>query len=646
MDNIEACIQNMLKQKMKEVLSYLKPEEPVLWCTSQQSVQRDITTFLSRQGVDQQNHYIVADLPAAGGSALFPVRSVLSQLLPIIEQDLPHLLKECPPELRVLFPALEERFEGVSSLDPILAPSSSVSRMLPLESEQVFRIAMCIGWLIEQISRLFAAKQQRRLLIIFPSLDHADRPTLLTVYHLCCRARTGLFTLLLLSSLNSGRNSGAERNGLFDAAYERQLLLIKIYERIQPTMLIVSLDVAHDNQQALSVGEGMEAKLLHDTMQALTVSPLSEVRECFIHACSESIRLLNAEVVLHLAESVLLRVEEEHDTIFCAEIWLWTGIAYASIGSYDQTVVCFQKGLEYAEQTHEQLLSAKLIMYLSLVLTKRLKQFEEAEQLLTKGYAAIEGYTDVEAVLERGWLHNLRSLIRYRCGDYTQALRLTQSAFEFLRPYHGEDATALKTNLIANASMVYERVHRYERAITMWKLFSTFVDEENSTFGKYYYYRLAGLQRSAGQIADSSANIQRAFGFAERMNDWVTMEASACVMSRMAYESADYATAQRWVETAIGLLEKIGDSRRMYAFWMFAASCYYQSNNREKTISMLQAALVHTKSVHDKDAQKETEELLAWFVSEEERIALDWWERWLPAWPSTLLHLPIHLFLP
>lgn len=641
MDKI-AHRQDSLTQHIQDALAGLKSDVAVTWYISQETMQQELIESFSQQCTEQQDQCIVAMAAATENSAFGPVRSLLSQLFPLLEQHFPDTVKECVPELQVLLPEQIQDFEEARSLDHILAPSINASRMLPLESEYVFRIAMRTGWLIEQVAQLLAS-QQRRLVLIFPYLDHVDRPTLLVVYHLCCRARSGHFGLLLLSALNPCLENSRERQGSFDTVYEQQQFLRKIYEKVQPAFWIAPLDVDPSVQATFSVGENNGSAALRLAEQLLTNSSLPDAKAQFIRACSESLRLLNAEDVLHLAASVLPQAIAAQDQTFCAEIWLWIGIAYASIGTYEQTVACFQQGLEYAEQAHEPALSVKLLMYLALVLAKRLKQLTEAEHILAQGYALIEQGTDAAMMLERGWLHNVQALIRYNKKDYTQALRLTQTAFEFLRPHHDQDATALKTNLIANASIVYERGGKYERAIAMWKLFSTFVGEGDSTFSKYYYYRLAALQRGAGQNSESSTNFQQAFRFAERVQDWVTMEAAARTLSRMAYESADYPTALKWVEITIGLRAKIGDTQHMDALWMFAAACAYNNQESEKAITLLQEAARCTTM---QNAQTATEEILILMRSGVTPIARAQWEPWLPVWPPTVLHLPIHIFLP
>ncbi|HEX7734161.1 MAG TPA: hypothetical protein VF458_04845 [Ktedonobacteraceae bacterium] len=617
--------------------------EPLIWLHAPHELTAELLPLLRAHLDAGHNRCFLAGYPTAEHSSFAPLRPLLRQLLPLVKDGVAEILYACAPELVALLPDLASSLlTETSELATLVHMPLHSDRTLPLDSDYVYRIAMRAGWFLENAGRHYTAASQRRPVFVFPCVEKFDRPTLQTLYHLCWRARTGAFRLVIISACAPDTGPIDESLGLFDLQHVQQTFLSKLYERLKPAL--VRLPATVPNQPSLAplpAGDDSEACAYRLAVTALGTAPLEEAQLAFFHAVEVSTQYLNAQPVLSLAAEALAREDLEIDGEFVASIWHTAGMAHASHGDYTRATDCFRRGFA---RTHQPVMRARLAMFLSLVLAKRMGQFEEAEHFLATGYSAIESAETPEATLEHGWLNNVKALIAYRNRDYGQALRLTQSALEFMKPYRTPASISLNTNLVANASVVFETTGKCERALGIWGIFRTFLDEAGDVFGKYYYLREAGLQLKAGLIAEATRGYQQAFAMAKRVGDLVTMEAAARASSQIAGRAGDYASALTWAERLPALLEQIGDQQQLYQSWLAIAACHaLQTHPREA-----EAALCNARLLLERDNRlQECPDLLDALTRLQagQADAIDW-QRWLPALPHTMLRGPSHLFQP
>lgn len=618
-----------------EVVSNVTTNKSTTWLTASTTTAVSVLNQTHKRAQQQGQIWLRAALPTREHSAFGGIRSLLVQLIPLAQREMPELIVACAPELAALLPdQAATLLNGVLPLAQRVQMPLGQARMLPRESEYVFRIVLRLGWFFEQIGRWYVESHGQPPLIVVPSLDQADRPTLLLVYHLAQRLPSGAFRLLLSSAWLPGDDPPLDRRGLFDAEYERRQFLASIYKHVAVTTIRSAREADASDALDLPAGDDEEARAQRATLQADADARAAAVTR----AIELSTLFFNPEAVLALVGAVL----DKPDSVDGRDVELWqaAGIAHATLGNYPEAASCFQRGFE---QTNEPVVRARMNMFRALVAAKRLNALDEATALLVEGYGAIEGLETPAALLERGWLNNLKALVAYRCQEHAQALRLTQSALSFTKPNRSDEAVGLKTNLVANISFVFEKVGKYERSLKMWIVFRTLLGESNPVFAKYYYFREAGLRIKAGQPHEAAQSYQMAFDLAERISDVVTMVTAAQAGVQLAYRTGNYATAQSWAEQLPGLLAQLGDYRGLWRSWVTVAACRAMQRDHVGAFEAIAEAAAISAWSASAEEHATLDQLSAELQTPDARID---WTDWLPDLPPTTLRQPVRLFVP
>jgi tetratricopeptide (TPR) repeat protein len=584
---------------------------------------------------------IVAGSPTAECSAFGPIRTLIEQFIPYVRQYAPDLIAACASELQSLVPRLASELDigDAPPLESLVPLPLGLARMLPRESEYVLRLATRIGWLITTVCRSMTTVQKDQPLFVFQSLDTADHPSLLTISHLCLRTGSGPFRLVLASEWSPDRAVIRERDGLFDRQYERELLLRRICQQTIPTVTSQPIPTTSVASQPPLLGEDEEALAHRAARSALQASSVDDRWAAVSRAFALSARYSNSAPIFTLAEQVI--TSGILDQVLVQAAWQSAGIAHASLGNFLQAQTCFQHAFDLGD---DRVVRARMAMFLALVLAKRIQHFDQAQQFIDTGYQALENLETPEAMLERGWLSNVQALIAYRRRDYKQALRLTQEAIQFLKPYRGEEAVGLKTNLVTNMSILFEDIGEYQRALNVWHLFQTFLGDDNALFAKHYLFREAGLTLKAGQEAEASALYQHTFTAAARVGDLITLEATARASLILAYRTGDYQVALSWAERIPSLLEQLGDQQSLWRGWMVLAACQASIADVGTVAATLQQAVETLEATHETDQLTSVKEILDRVqAGHGEQIE---WSAWLPALPGTSIRWPLRLVLP
>lgn len=618
--------------------------EPVVWLQGSQNSVAFLQPFIKAQAEAVGRPCLLATAPTAEGFALAPICSVLRQLVPYAEREVPGLLVECAPELVKLLPELAgaPTTNQAASLESLVPIHLALARMLPQQSEYLLRIVTKIGWFIVGTVQQSRIGQGQPPLFMFPALDQADRPTLLAVYHLCQRAKLGVFHVVVTSTWPPIEKTIETKHDLFDTHYERHLVLTRLYERVAPATINVSFKVAQTQPPPAVPGDGVgeEAAAHQEAKKTLRTADSTTTRAALQRAFALSSRYFNIELILNLAKEVLSNPAIDHS--LAITVWEAVGVAHATLGNYSRALTCFQRGFDLA--TDDIVARAQMAMYLALVSAKRMGSFEEARCFLMAGYEAIKGIETADTALERGWLNNVNALIAYRNRNYHEAFRLTRDALQFMKPYRDEEATGLKTNLVTNISILFESVGQYRQALEVWQRFKTFLGEAGPLFDKYYLFREAGLSLKAGLEAGAMDSYKKAFDAATCVGDPVSMEATARALVCLSYRSGDYETAVNWAERIPALAERLGDQEQLWRSWVTLAACRRFLPDISGAKAALQKA-IDLLVTTDQAAERETVAVILAHVQSSSLDAVDW-ANWLPDLPSTLLRWPTHLVVP
>jgi tetratricopeptide (TPR) repeat protein len=568
--------------------------------------------------------------------AFGPVREILRCLMPVAMELAPDLLAECQFEIAALLPDFLDSPVFVSSvrLESVVSLPINISRMLPRDSEFVLRIVTQIGWFLTRLGERLIAQDGRLPLFVFTGLEAADRPTLLTIYHLCTRTRHNAFRLLLTSAPLQLADASITRDGLFDTEYERRNLIWRLHERVKPVTLRMGIQ-----RPWIPLSQGSnDAELIayRDVLAVRDAGSDSDRIDAVTSALNLNALYFNPEAALDLARAILS--EGDLTSELAVIVWQGAGAAHAALGNYSEAIDCFKHGSTLADTPEVR---ARMAMFASLVLVKRLGLFEEGERSLAEGYRAIADQKTSTATLERGWLNNVSALLAFRNGDGRRALRLTQETLTSLRSHNDDDAVGLKTNLVANISLVFERVANYDRALSMWQLFHTFLDTAGDLFVKFYYFREAGLNLKVGRIVEATVGYERVFNAAERTRDHVAMEAAARARAYIAQHTGDIQDAVRWAESIPPLHDRLGDDYQFSRSWLAVGAYRMMIGDQPGVQAALQMARTRAECLRGGEAQ-----FLQALQQLDSSQSFDMWECWLPALPDTTLRQPYWLITP
>jgi tetratricopeptide (TPR) repeat protein len=505
--------------------------------------------------------------------------------VPALRGEHADLLAECGPELREVMPELDPLLPAGPRLADLMQMPLRLARMLPLESELVFRIVARLGWLFEEGCDRLGGD----LVLYFPRLDEADRPTLVTAYHLARRASAGGPRLLL-----GYRGPGGD---LFTA----------IRRAIEAPEVVVP---GPDFAEPLRPGTSEAAVAIRAARSALAggADGLGRWRE----AVQTGSRWFVPEAVLELAA-----VARDHPAVPVVEWWQATGIAQATMGRFTEARESFQHGYAAAREPVER---ARLAMFLALVAAKRLRDAPGAEAVVAEGLAALPDELDTpEADLERGWLLNLKALLAYQRGDHKGALRCTGTAFELMRPHQDDEAVGLKTNLVVNTSIVAESQGDPRRALERWRLFLRVADRAGDMFAHFYRFRESGLRAKAGDPG-ALDGYDLVIDLARSLAHLPGLVGALRAGTHLAWHAGDPARALGYAQRLPDACRRLGDPAGQRAAWLAIAACRDALGDRAGVEEALARVGPPVPTGEPVD--------------------------WLPPPPATMLRYPVELFLP
>jgi tetratricopeptide (TPR) repeat protein len=544
---------------------------------------------------------VTVDCEGTLGSPFQPLRTWLRGALPELELRAAAGVEETASEIGWLLPEVRDRepFAAAPALDSVAVTPSE--RRLHKESEQLHRLTGAF-------SLLLATAAGPGGLVWFRGLDEADWPTLLTYHRLAGRrhaAATALAATLREAPTGDPEPGGDAPRPAEDGATAGVRLLWRVrwasgpaviqvpddpepacardrlrparerdaeYDpvRLEAELGVDDAEVATFRRQALEVdhnvlrrarplaGLGFEEALrlallwsrAGDANRALTYG---------LRALNQSFFALDHELTLAVGAELLTAGAGAAADLRRA-VWKAMGVAYAFLKEYGRSMACYERALGLSEDPADR---AQVLMYLALLRVKRLGDLEGAETLVLEGFRLLEGAEGRRALLERGWLSNVRALIKLRGGAWAEAMGLVRPALAVMKEQHDSEATHLKINLISNVSVLFELHGDMAQSLRVNSLFEGIARQAGDLFTKAHRYREAGLYLKAGDLERALATYGVAYRVTERQRDRFHQEAIARALATVQVRQGAWAEAARWYRASAELRRNLVGDREM-----------------------------------------------------------------------------------
>ncbi len=213
-----------------------------------------------------------------------------------------------------------------------------------------------------------------------------------------------------------------------------------------------------------------------------------------------------------------------------AEILRLCAIAAVNIGDDNRAMVM----LNDAEAMAVSHASKAHLSYLQgLVCAKRQYAAAASDAHYRRGLAVLEGLSEPELELERGWLQNgmaLNEAMRWRrnrsdLSHFRHAFALVTDAFNRIRGLDGPAAIYLRFNLIANSAFLVEMKGAYAQAARLFqKAFDLEGADERFGAEMTLGYRIGVLLLRAGRYDEARSYLTRAEAWTRRRSTWSNRE--------------------------------------------------------------------------------------------------------------------------
>jgi tetratricopeptide (TPR) repeat protein len=236
------------------------------------------------------------------------------------------------------------------------------------------------------------------------------------------------------------------------------------------------------------------------------------------------------------------------------------GVVHAYCDEPEAALAAFARGLECRLPPERR---AQLRMFRGLTLIKGLGNLPQGRAELEDGLKALEGGSGPERSFQEGWLRNVYARAFFEENDLGEALEQEERAMECVNGLHDPLATHLKINLLSSVSVVLEQAGRLSEAIDTWRRFEKVSASWGAGFSKRYLYRLAGLQRVAGDRTAGVRDYGEAYARAWSQGDAFHCQAIAGELGRLHLDGGDRTEAEGWFRRAVEGAWAIGDPLRL-----------------------------------------------------------------------------------
>lgn len=588
-------------------------------------------------------------------TSYWPLRSLLSAVVPRVAAEAPDVVRRYAAELSAIYPELlrELGLQPVKSIEQItLTPSE---RRLHRESERAYRIitGICQFLLLAQSS--VPSLSHGPLVLWWDHLQMADRPTLLAFRRLNRWINQASAPIILVATLDPTSGPSLELDDLtvapeleryLDWAQEHRDLVATVRSQLLGIEMPLPSSYTEAQLEPLPVNPHQDAPMNESTEMALAMRAFAQghieqgcayaiqaIRLAFFTLNMEGAIFLGRQIIARLHEAPfdadqfaetwqylleahpyvamefsLVGIRERHDVLIAA--WKAVALAQTFLEHHEVAITCYQRALDLAITSS---MRASLDMYLGLLIGKRLRTLTEAQAYLNQGLAEIEGQEDDDARLERGWITNALALMVYQQKHFNEALGLVKRTIQIMAPVHSSEATYLKINLISNISYVLEDMKRLNESLTMWSVFHRYMGVASDLFAKHFYFRKAGLQIKAGDLAGAFTSYQESYVQARQTDDTFHMDVIARGCGRAAYLTEQFDEAATWYGKSAAHREEIGDYENLPESLLAQALCSFRAGKHTSAQELVNrsADLCRTLSLDWSKAATAAQEALA-----------------------------------
>lgn len=612
-------------------------------------------------------------------TSYWPFRSLLGSLVPLVAAEAPDVVRCYAAELAAMYPELlrDLGFQPEKSIEQLtLTPSERRSHR---ESERTYRTITGTCQFLLLAQQRVPSLARGPLVLWWDHLQMADRPTLLAFRRLNRWINQSSAPILLVATLDPSSGPvlddlpvAPELECYLDWAQEHRDLVATVRSqllgfemslpasssRVRPESLPVQLQPDAPMNEATEMARAMQAFAQGHVEEGCAYA-IQAIRLAFFVLNLEGALFLGRQIIARLHETSfdtdqftetwqyllethpyvamefsLVGIRERHDVLIAA--WKAVALAQTFLEHHEASIACYQRALDLAQTPS---MRASLDMYLGLLTGKRLRDLPKAQAYLNQGLDEIGGQEDDDARLERGWITNALALMVYQQKHFDEALGLVKRTIQIMTPVHSSEATYLKINLISNISYVLEDMKRLNESLSMWSIFHRYMGAASDLFAKHFYFRKAGLQIKAGDLAGALASYQESYAQCRPTEDTFHMEVVARGCGRVAYLMGQFDEAAIWYGQSAAHREEIGDYDNLPESLLAQALCCFRAGKRTSAQELVNRAddLCHTLSLDWLNAVTAARETLA----DESKLAT--WEQAAIVTVGTRLNRPFSL---
>lgn len=447
---------------------------------------------------------------------------LVAKFLPSLSKECEGLVSDKAAELAAVNLHVTREDLTFITMDALALPASE--RRLSRESEYTFRITNGLARLVVEGLEKTAAFVGQKLWIFVPDVTQIDRVSLLSLNQLLQFASQKIIVVYGgPSSLNELTRCGTQEVLTTEPASsaERRKFLKSFLSHQKP----IPLD-------AMELKEGRPSPL---APLLLDVDRFSE------DSLFEAIQVGQYDLALSVLEHPDFELEAEARARLL-------GLAHAYIGNFQFAQEIYHRAMSQAK---DPVMKARFCVYTSLLSAKRLSEYDRTIALIDEGLAALKGHGEAAALLETGWLLNVRALVMFRTKRIEEAAAICREAIATIKPLQGSDALHLKINLISNMSILFEADGNLRKSLAVWERFEAFnTGPARALFAKIYHFRKAGLLFGLGQIDMAMDQYLASWHEAQSIHDTFHSVVIAQTLGKAEFQRRRFEAAAIWFERA------------------------------------------------------------------------------------------------
>ncbi|TCP53859.1 tetratricopeptide (TPR) repeat protein [Tumebacillus sp. BK434] len=524
-------------------------------------------------------------LPLLDRNVFGPIRQLLQQTRAIwsqwewVEQDYFR-------EVNGLFP---NTYEGKQSVFHVSYSWSELR--LNRDIQWGFRLMHFAALVLKELA------QVKPLVIAIHDVQHADRLSLQTLYHLLHNLKADGIVLIL----QKGTYDHDGRPVTSDTGQSIEKLLCVIADALQPLRLIGSKTapvpapaLALDGDPPVDHIRAMIGELQNGFWDAEAIKKkLDGVMSVY---SLDNVLTLGDAVLAHLPE---LSAEDERAIRF--HVWRKKGVALAFMEMYPEAIHAFTLMHDYAGNMADR---TKAYHLLALCYGKRVGRWDIAKQFLHEGLRITEGRSDFDTVYERCWLYNFLAYVTYlHDRDIPLALEYANSAYEGIKPFsHMTKGNVMKEledpklplrlfyNLSINISYLHYFAKDYEAAKDLWQnTVGESVKDIPDIFKKEFFYFDGNILNRLGEYEDAVTAYQRTYEICVTHADSFNAEIALRPLASTYFQMERYEDALHWYERILQLKRETGDLR-LTSTYQSIILCHLKLGHVELAQSVFQEA--------------------------------------------------------